>query len=193
MSDLIEEYYERGLALSKAGKFAEAISEWREAVTSHPDWADQHDPAYLQEHLGYLLMAQAFSDQGDLRPAREAFEAALKIRPASAYALRNLGEIQWRQGEKRRAVETLKAAIAAEPTNSRGYMKLARAQMRLVQWRACLRTIGAKDAMLYAEGREDEVDEAVRQGLRYIAAVLIIVAGVGLLWRLVARKHFPSA
>ena len=188
MSDSLDNYYGRAVALCEAGKFAAALSEWREAAGAHPEWADEYGPAYLHVRHGYLLLAQAYHDRGAPRPARAQFEAALRAQPAHAYALRCLASIQWRQGGRRGAVETLKAAIAAEPTYAPGYERLARGQARLLQWRACFRTVRAMDTMLYAEGREEEVDESVRQGLPYIAALLVVVVGMVLLWHLARRK-----
>ena len=189
MSDSLDDCYGRALALCEAGQFAQAWSEWREAVRSHPEWADEYSPAYLHVRHGYLLMAQAYHDRSDLRPVREAFEAVLRVHPADAYALRSLSSIQWRQGDRRSALETLKAAIAADPTYAPGYERLAKGQARLLQWRACYRTVRAMDTMLYAEGREDEVDAAVREGLPYIAGLLVTIMGVGLVWSLVRQPR----
>jgi len=189
MSEPIDEYWKRGIELSEAGKFAEAVSEWREAVKLHPDWVDMYDPAALHGYLGYFLAAQAIHDRGDLRPAQEAFEAVLKTRPTSGNALRNLGELQWLQGEKREAIETLKAAVAADPTNSSGYRRLARKQLFSGNWQG-VQTILAMVNMLDSEGRAAELDESYQRGMRFIVASLVIVVGVGLLWKL-TRKLKP--
>lgn len=140
--------YDHAYQLAEAGRTAEAIAAWREALRLEPEDAKANnnlgglllglgkldeaedclrralaaDPelAGARNNLGLLLM-----QRGRWEEARAEFEHAIALAPASAEARVNLGAVLLVQGRPREAVRQLRAALEAEPWRTEIRMNLA--------------------------------------------------------------------
>ena len=137
----------RGLALTEAGRFAEAEREFRRVLAIRPgnaaDYANlggalarqgrlpeavevyheglrRHpdDPAILNN----LALAEA--DRGSLAAAAEHLEKVLAASPRSARAKLNLGLVRARAGDHQRAVELYREALEIEPSLADAWQNL---------------------------------------------------------------------
>jgi tetratricopeptide (TPR) repeat protein len=98
----------------QAGRSAEAVEHYRQAV----------DAAPVREHWAGLALAHARA--GDLARGQAAAEQGLRAFPDDPELLYLLADLQERQGRTREAVETLKRLLARESGHARGRTLLAR-------------------------------------------------------------------
>ena len=67
----------------------------------------------------------ALAARGELDPARESLEAALRIRPDYPRALANLGQVLIQSGDSAAGIESLQRALATDPGLAGGWLALA--------------------------------------------------------------------
>jgi len=108
-----------GIVLTKAGRAAEALERFREALAIHPD-----DPV-ARNHLGVALKELGRADE-----AVEQYEAALRVAPHYVAALNNLGAALVDQGRLDDAVARLQKALEADPRNALAHYNLGNARTR---------------------------------------------------------------
>ena len=130
-----------GAALSRRGRFEEAIEEYRAALKIQPQYADAHynlgyalarigsldesikhlnealrlDPKNLKAHNN-LGVVKAL--QGNYQEAVGHFKAVLEIDPADVDALNNLGYAYRKMGEPDAAMQYFSRALAIDPRHS---------------------------------------------------------------------------
>lgn len=93
-----------GVRAEAAGRFAEAVSRYQQALKILPG----HAPAYL--NLGIAL-----EGAGDARSAREAYLSTLEVDPGNPYAHFNLGKLLHGAGNHAEAARQLRAALERKP------------------------------------------------------------------------------
>ncbi len=108
-----------GGAYEDAGRTAEAISEFTEAVTIRPDFAE-----------GHYNLGRAFDKAGRLPEAIDAYGRALAINPAYGEARYNLGNSLLRAGRAEEAIvqyrEALRLGLDDAPTHNNLGIALSR-------------------------------------------------------------------
>ena len=100
--------YFRGLALSRAGKSAEAVAAFKDAVQLNPNSAEAH-----------LGLGKSELAQGRIPEATAQLEETLRIDPANVQAKRLLSQAYRRAGDVKHAVEYAEAS-ARNSTNPAG-------------------------------------------------------------------------
>lgn len=93
-----------GLCFQRAGVWKDEIGLWRDAARRAPLMAEAH------YNLGHAL-----HQQGELEPARLAYEKAVALSPAYVRALVNLGALYRAQGSLPQAEAAFRRALDAEP------------------------------------------------------------------------------
>src|SRR5207244_3203976 len=109
----------RGNALARQGKPAEAIEHFRQALTMKPDYA------YAQNNWGAALALQ-----GKLAEAIEHYRRALQIKPDSADAHNNWGQALARQGKLAEAIDHYRQALQIKPDYADALTNWSRALAR---------------------------------------------------------------
>jgi len=126
-----------GLEALRAGRSADALKEFDEALRSNPDLAEAHLGRGLALEFGY-----ARSDE-----AERAYRRAIAARPAYSEAHNNLGQLLARQGKMEEALREFDLALEsmhyAEPYVARcnkGQVlyRMGRKEEGLAEMRACL-------------------------------------------------------
>eukprot|EP00640_Fibrocapsa_japonica_P000732 CAMPEP_0113937774 /NCGR_PEP_ID=MMETSP1339-20121228/4320_1 /TAXON_ID=94617 /ORGANISM="Fibrocapsa japonica" /LENGTH=572 /DNA_ID=CAMNT_0000940673 /DNA_START=71 /DNA_END=1789 /DNA_ORIENTATION=+ /assembly_acc=CAM_ASM_000762 len=97
---------EKGNEFFRAGKFAEAINEYREATKRDPTNAAYHNN-----------LAAALSKLGDFNTAKEACEKALQLDPTYVKAWAKKGDIEFFMKEYHKALESYKKGLEVESNN----------------------------------------------------------------------------
>jgi tetratricopeptide (TPR) repeat protein len=109
-----------GLALSDAGRRAEAMDHYKEALRLDPDSVHAH------YNLGIEL-----AEAGKLEEAMIQFDAALKLNPRSEQLHNNVGVVLAREGSLQAALEQFQRAIKLNPLYPKPYLNAAMALERL--------------------------------------------------------------
>jgi tetratricopeptide (TPR) repeat protein len=104
----------RGRAALEARRFAEAVEEFRKAITEQPDSIPAH-----------FNLGAALTQTGDLRGAAEQFQETLRIDPAHADAHYNLGLLFAQVNQHEQAITHLQSAIKASPDDNNARFLLA--------------------------------------------------------------------
>ena len=110
----LEIHYYLGDALSRRGRYAEAIEQFSELLKSSPD----NEPALVA-----LGIAQAKSGKPD--EAVQALSEALRIRPGDAAAHNSLGNVLAQQGKPEEAVRQFEEAVRLKPEHAGAHNNLA--------------------------------------------------------------------
>jgi tetratricopeptide (TPR) repeat protein len=100
-------YYSRAISNERAGEWAKAEADFREALTLQPD------QPMVQNYLGYSLVEQ----QGDLDEALGLIEAAVSGEPDNGYITDSLGWVLYRLGRYDEAVPHMLRAVELEPVD----------------------------------------------------------------------------
>ena len=108
-----EDESNRGLALWREGKLAEAATTLRQAIADDPDYA----PAY--NNLGGVL-----DKMGDTEGAIREFAAAVHAQPGYAVAHRNWGIVLLDHGQPDSAIEQFQATLKTRPGDALGRLYL---------------------------------------------------------------------
>jgi len=132
--------YNLGRALEDAGRTAEALSAYREALAILPEYAPAHNNAGLllaasgdlagaREHLeaatrfdpslvtAWVSLGAARHALGETAGARDAFQSALRLDPGEPDALYNLGSLLLDAGRPSEALTLLEAAVKGRPAD----------------------------------------------------------------------------
>ena len=128
-------FYERGIALERAGQWARAEADFQFALELSPD-----QPGVLN-YLGY-----AWADQGrHLDRARQMIERAVEQRPDEGSYVDSLGWVLLLQGDKEGALERLERAVTLLPEDAtvNGHLgdaldAVGRHREAVFQWRRAL-------------------------------------------------------
>ena len=118
------DYYEEGLALSREGKFHEALTSFRLALKESPG-----DPIVLQQ------IAITYTRMGMDTDAAKTYRHVLYRYPQAPGAHYGLAFILLRQGEHHEAVEHLEAFLAGGPSEEEAGEHIAHAQATLQELR----------------------------------------------------------
>ena len=76
-----DDHYNKGVALSDSGKYAEALPELQRAVALRPDFAEAHN-----------MIGFSYRKLGKIKLSLQSYEKALKLRPEFPEAHEYLGE-----------------------------------------------------------------------------------------------------
>ena len=96
-------YLARGKVAFEAGRYADAVTEFRKAVAAKPDSVTAR-----------INLGAALTQVGDLSGAIEQFEEALKIEPGRVNAHYNLAVLLARQNKHEPAITHLRSALSIE-------------------------------------------------------------------------------
>jgi Flp pilus assembly protein TadD len=107
-------HYQLGLALTGAGKGAEALAAFQQATTLAPTYVDAHVGA-----------AQQFYEQGNLERAHSHATSALRLDTTSAPAWNIRGMALYRGGRKEEARKSFWAAQLVRPADPLAYVNMA--------------------------------------------------------------------
>jgi tetratricopeptide (TPR) repeat protein len=136
-----------GLIDSDAGRFAEAVAHYRDALVEDPD------SSVARHDLGVALL-----NMNDLVEADAAFVRVLVSDPSNARALFARGKIAARNGDRGRAADLYSAAAELEPDEPTFHHAHGQTLRRLGDWdgaAAALNRYRATKAALYrAKGRD---------------------------------------
>jgi superkiller protein 3 len=111
----------RGIALLKEGKAAEAAREFRAAVDLSPAYAA------AQGNLGF-----AHEKAGQLDDAMAAYQKVLELEPKNATIINNLATLYSRTGRHEEAIRRYELLIEREPTNETARQNLEAARRNKV-------------------------------------------------------------
>lgn len=103
------------IALLKNGRYDEALKIAKGLAEENP-----HNIAFLN------LLGIAQHSAGNISPARESFQTALKIQPTSTSTTINLAKLEAKSGNAQRAHEALQRALTDNPESSQVMLALAR-------------------------------------------------------------------
>lgn len=117
--DRARHFFNRGNALAKLGRAAEAIADFDQAIANDPDYAE----AYNNRGTAALAM-------GDVARAIRDFDRAIGTRPGYADAYSNRGAARARDGDLRGALADFDEAVRLDPGSAaawgnRGSVRLA--------------------------------------------------------------------
>jgi tetratricopeptide (TPR) repeat protein len=158
----------RGQSAYRAGRFADAAEEFRQAVAAEPE-----------SIAARIDLGSALGELGDVEGAIEQFERAAELAPGNETALFNLGVLLARRGDLERASDHLKQAAQLDPEDAGIRFQLAEALRRqdnfegaLVHYRRAIELephaeparLGEAQA-LTALGRFSEVGDRLEEGL----------------------------
>ncbi len=134
--DLARAHNNLGIALSRQGKWDEAIAAYREAIRLQPDDAE------TRTNLGAILC----DEKQDYAGAEAEFRAAIRIKPDLARAHHDLGVALRGQGKLEDAVAAFRAAIRIGPEYAEAHTHLGDA--------------------LFAQGKRVEAEAAFRKAVQ---------------------------
>ncbi len=112
-----KEYYEQGLALTKARKYAEAVEVYRQAVNLDPKMGEAH------HEMGY-----AYTQLRQWDAAVASLKEAIVLRPDFGDSHRLLGDALSGLGKWEKSIDSYNQAITLQPDSAAAYMGLAAAQ-----------------------------------------------------------------
>ena len=110
-----EEHYNQGTVLLKAGKTADAIAEFQQAVKVKPDLAAAH-----------FNLGQAYEKQGGLDQAIAAYREAIRCKAEGKY-YQSLGLAYKKKKMLPEAIEAGQKATQLDPTDPKAFYNLANA------------------------------------------------------------------
>jgi len=111
--DYPEAWYNLGLSERRAGRPAEAIAAYKEAVALRPDYA-----------RAYNNMALAQQEAEDPKGAEASLRRAIELDPGYSGARFNLASLLSKSERYEEAVETYRELLRAEPANSKAALNL---------------------------------------------------------------------
>lgn len=121
----IEEYYEKGMEYSVAGKFEEAQQEFKKALEIDPFYIavencleateDVLEQKIKIETALYLFNGIVYANKGMLDEAIALYQKAIEINPEYAGTYYNLGAVYFSKGMLDEAAAELKKAIEINP------------------------------------------------------------------------------
>ena len=128
-------FYDRGIAYSQTGDWAQAQADFEHALQLQPD-----QPLVLN-YLGY-----SWADRGEhLAQARDMLETAAHLQPGDGEIIDSLGWVMLRQGDATQAVDMLERAAELEPADATinahlgdAYWAAGRKTEAAYQWRRAL-------------------------------------------------------
>jgi Flp pilus assembly protein TadD len=128
-------FYERGIALDRAGRWTDAQADFQHALQLSPEQPDV---------LNYL--AYSWTEQGrHLAQAKQMLDRAVSQRPNDGAIIDSLGWLDLRQGDVAAAVRQLEHAVELEPEDATinghlgdAYDAAGRHREALFQWRLAL-------------------------------------------------------
>src|ERR1700722_1578977 len=109
------QYRQRGIELSQARSWDQAIANYQKSLELAPD-----DP------LTHYNLALTLEHKGDQKQAVQEFEAALRLKPNWAEAHYGLGASFYDLHDQDGALKELRAAVELEPANAGAHRMLAR-------------------------------------------------------------------
>lgn len=150
-------FFERGIALERAGRWPEAEADFNHALALEPD-----EPSVLN-YLGY-----SWAEQGqNLARAHQMIERAATLRPNDGAILDSLGWVMLRQGDVPGAVRNLERAVELEPEDATinghlgdAYMAAGRKLEATFQWRRALTLNPDPDESIRIAGRLREAGDS---------------------------------
>jgi tetratricopeptide (TPR) repeat protein len=104
----------RGRAALEARRFAEAVEEFRKAITRQPDSVPAH-----------FNLGAALTQTGELREAVEQFKETLRLDPAHVNAHYNLGLLFAQMNQHEEAITHLQSVVGASPEDNNARFLLA--------------------------------------------------------------------
>jgi len=107
-------YHDHGIVCAKQGRFDEAVTHLRTALTIKPDWAE------AQSDLGIVLL-----NQGKLDEAAASLRQALTLKPDLVLAHNNLGIVLAKQDKLDEALVSFRKALAFKPDLAAAHHNLA--------------------------------------------------------------------
>jgi len=129
--DMVEAYFNLGLALKDQNKLDDASACFGQVVRMRPDAVEAQ-----------LVLGNVFKDQGRLREAIACYQRVLQLQPENADAHINLGSALQEQGEPDQAVACFQRALELKPDYAEAYNNLGNAwkdQGRFADAIACYR------------------------------------------------------
>jgi len=107
-------YYQKGVSLSREGKYEEGLKALKKAVRLYPQYGN-----------AYYNMGIVYYELDRVREAVEAYQKAIEIKPGDAAAHNNLGNVYLRQGQLSAAIVELEQAVRIDPNYGRAHHNLA--------------------------------------------------------------------
>ena len=150
-------HYERAENLLKAGKFAEAIAEYKSSLEDHPE-----------NEAAYFGMALAQTQAGLGKEAALSYEAALKINPQLWEAETNLGMLLMNQQSFEQALLHLQKASELNPKSFQSAFFAAKALESLSRWKEA--TEAGLKALPLAEDSAAKFEVHASLGVIYLKA-----------------------
>jgi superkiller protein 3 len=98
-------YYEQGISLSQEERYEEALSAFKKAVDSYPDYGD-----------AYYNMGIVYHELDRDEQAIEAYQKAIDINPRDVTARNNLGNVYIRREQLSAAIGVLEQAVTIDST-----------------------------------------------------------------------------
>ena len=140
-------HYNIGLTFEEQGRYEEAITSYKNAISSKPDFAEAYNNLgnafqkqgklenainaykkvlYLTPHYPEVFnnIGLTLQKQGKLAEARSAYNKALSIKPEFAEAHNNMGIVQQIEGTLDEAILSYEAAINFKPDFAEAYNNL---------------------------------------------------------------------
>ena len=109
-----------GVVSQKAGRTADAVAAYRNAIAINPRYAEAYG------NLGNVLR-----EIGDLSEAVKCYQQALALNPSQADTHNNLGVARKEQGHPQDAIACYRKAIQLKPTHAEAYNNLGLALMEV--------------------------------------------------------------
>lgn len=97
-------YYRDGMSAQADGEYAEALENYREALTLEED---SYDKSYILYNMGLI-----YASNGEHEQALEFYHEAIELNPRLPQALNNIAVIYHYQGEQKKEAGNLDAANA---------------------------------------------------------------------------------
>ncbi len=145
----------QGMALHKAGRLAEAVQSYRDALARDP-----------QNAAAYPLLGVALEAMGKTAVAAQNFERAARLRPGDAGVLVQLSGLRLRQGRAAEAADIAARAIALAPKLLEARFALAAARYAGTDRAAALEANRAALAVAHETlPRLDQLAAATRRAL----------------------------
>jgi len=104
MAGEVKTIFDAGLAMAQAGKYAEAIVEFKKALALDPD------QPYIEANMG-----DAYSKSDKLEDSLAAYQRAIALKPDDPAILTNLGVVLGKMGKTAESQEAFKKAAAMNP------------------------------------------------------------------------------
>ncbi|MBI4737655.1 MAG: tetratricopeptide repeat protein, partial [candidate division NC10 bacterium] len=116
-----------GVLVGYAGLTLLRLLPWADAADLYLAMQRQPDVPVAVRVLVHNNLGKVYLDRGEFAQAREEFQAALRLKPDSAFAHNNLGVLLIRQGQPAEARRWLEAAIRLDPAYADAFGNLGAA------------------------------------------------------------------